>query len=220
MKQPALAALAAFVLIPAFSEEPSRCTIGQPKFMSWAPRNRPWKVESGVLTLSAEKNRAGSFDFNNKNDSAFLAAYAGGPGYRVSFTYRSDVKAKLHYVITTMERPKCPRWHEKAIPVSAQWKEFSCDLGAPQQECEGIYLSLECCKGEEGTLEVKDFSVVDIPPADMSGRPLLVKSAKATEICLYRNDTPMRRKNDLRAAFMFRFGIRATGGEWLPIREV
>ena len=220
MKNLAIAALAAFVLIPAFSEEPSRCTIGQPKFMSWAPRNRPWKVENGVLTLSAKKDKACSFDFNDKNDSALLAAYAGGPGYRVSFKYRSDVKAKVHYVITTMESPKCPCRHEKAIPVSAQWKDFSCDLVVPQQDCEGISLSLECGKGEDGTLEVKDFSVVDVPPADKSGRPLLVNGAKAAEICLYRNDTPMRRKNDLRAAFMFRFGIRATGGEWLPIREV
>ena len=201
--------------------EPSRCTLGEAKFMSWAPRNRPWTLKGGLLHLDAKPGEATVFEFNRKNDARFLAAFASGPAYRVKFKYRSTVKASLNTVGNTMDRAKngFSTWNDKSLPVSAEWREFSWDMPAPQQDCESLNITLKCAKGK-GFIEVKDLSITDVPPADKSGKPLLVNGTRAEEVCLYAKDTPRRRECDLRAALMFRFALRAAGGEWLPVREV
>lgn len=200
--------------------EPSRCTLGETKFMSWAPRERPWTLKAGLLHLDAKTDAETSFAFNRKNDALFMPAFASGPSYRIAFAYRSTAKATLKYDIETMEKPTLPTWHAKALPPSAEWTTLTWDVVAPElTDCENVRLSVKCAKGA-GFIEIKDLSVVDVPPADKSGKPLLVNGARATEVCLYKADTPIRRANDLRAALMFRFALRAAGGEWLPVREV
>ncbi len=201
--------------------EPSRCTLGEAKFMSWAPRERPWTLKGGLLHLDAKPGEATTFQFNRKNDARFLAAFASGPAYRITFKYRSTAKASLICSGSTMDAPKdgSPLHREMAIPASDEWREFSWNMPAPQQDCENVIILLRCAKGE-GFIEMKDMSIVDVAPEDKSGKPLLVNGARATEVCLYAKDTPRRRENDLRAALMFRFALRAVGGEWLPVREV
>lgn len=212
-------AVATVLVAFAALAEPSCCTLGEAKFMSWAPRDRPWTLKGGLLHLGANRDAETSFVFNRKNDARFLAAFASGPAWRVAFKYRSTVKATLVGVATTMERPKAPVRSEKTLPVSAEWREFSWDMPAPQQDCVRIALKLTCAKGD-GFVEMKDMSIVDVAPEDKSGKPLLVNGAKVTEVCLYKPDTPRRRENDIRAALMFRFALRAAGGEWLPVKEV
>ena len=201
--------------------EPSRCTLGETKFMSWAPRERPWTLKGGLLHLDAKPGEATTFQFNRKNDARFLAAFASGPAYRITFKCRSTAKASLICSGSTMDAPKdgSPLHREMAIPASDEWREFSLNMPAPQQDCESVIILLRCAKGE-GFIEMKDMSIVDVAPEDKSGKPLLVNGARATEVCLYAKDTPRRRENDLRAALMFRFALRAVGGEWLPVREV
>ena len=220
------AAMAAIAMYcgTAFAE-PSRCTLGEAKFMSWAPRERPWTLKNGLLHLDAKPGEATTFQFNRKNDARFLAAFASGPAYRMTFKYRSTAKASLICSGSTMDAPKdgsnwgCGFRHEMAIPSSGGWREFAWDAPAPQQDCENIIIMLRCAKGE-GFIEMKELSIVDVAPEDKSGKPLLVNGARAEEVCLYAKDTPRRRENDLRAALMFRFALRAAGGEWLPVREV
>ena len=213
-------AAAALSVAEAFAE-PSRCTLGEAKFMSWAPRNRPWTLKGGLLHLDARPDVATTFDFNRKNDARFLAAFASGPAYRVKFKYRSTVKASLNTAGSTMDRPKngFSPWNDKPVPVSAEWREFVWDMPAPQQDCESFNLTLKCAKGE-GFVEMKGLSVVDVAPEDKSGKPLVVNGRCVTEVCLYAKDTPRRRESDIRAALMFRFALREAGGEWLPVREV
>lgn len=201
--------------------EPSRCTLGEAKFMSWAPRSRPWTLKGGLLHLDAKQDEATTFDFNRKNDARFLAAFASGPTYRVKFKYRSTVKATFVTAVNTMDRAKngfSPS-NNKSVPVSAKWREFSWDMPSPQQDCESFNLTLKCVKGE-GFIEVKELSITDVAPDDRSGKPLMVNGSRVSEVCLYAKDTPRRRESDLRAALMFRFALRAAGGEWLPVREV
>ena len=215
-----LMAAVAMAVVGVFAE-PSRCTLGEVKFMSWAPRNRPWTLKGGLLHLDAKPDEATTFDFNRKNDARFLAAFASGPAYRVKFTYRSTVKATLTTAVSTMERAKngfSPSNHT-SVPVSAEWREFSWDMPAPQQDCESFNLMLKCAKGE-GFIEVKELSITDVAPDDKSGKPLMVNGKRVSEVCLYAKATPRRRESDLRAALMFRFALRAAGGEWLPVREV
>ena len=205
--------------------EPSRCTLGETKFMSWAPRERPWTLKGGLLHLDAKPGEATTFQFNRKNDARFLAAFASGPAYRITFKYRSTAKASLICSGSTMDAPKNgSKWgthlrREKAIPASDEWREFSWDMPAPQQDCENVIIMLRCAKGE-GFIEMRGISIVDAAPEDRGGKPLLVNGARAEEVCLYAKDTPRRRENDLRAALMFRFALREAGGEWLPVREV
>lgn len=205
--------------------EPSRGTLGDAKFMSWAPRERPWTLKGGLLHLDAKPGEATTFAFNRKNDARFLAAFASGPAYRITFKYRSTAKASLICGGSTMDASKGgSRWgsgfkHETAIPVSGEWREFSWEMPAPQQDCENVNLRLTCGAGE-GFIEMKELSIVDAAPEDRGGKPLLVNGARAEEVCLYAKDTPRRRESDLRAALMFRFALRAAGGEWLSVREV
>ena len=201
--------------------EPSRCTLGEAKFMSWAPRTRPWTLKGGLLHLDAKPDAATSFGFDRKNDARFLAAFASGPAYRVAFKYRSTVKASLSTAGFTMDRPKngFSPWNEKLLPVSPEWREFSWNMPATLQDCESLRLKLVCAKGM-GFVEVKELSITDVPPEDKSGKPLLVNGRRASEVCLYAKDTLRRRESDLRTALMFRFALRAVGGEWLPVREV
>ena len=220
----AIAAAVAMCGGAAFAE-PSRCTLGEAKFMSWAPRERPWTLKGGLLHLDAKPGEATTFAFNRKNDARFLAAFASGPAYRITFKYRSSAKASLICAGVTMDAPKDgSKWgtnfrHEKAIPASDEWREFEWNIPAPQQDCEIVNLRLVCAKGE-GFIEMKDLSIVDAAPEDRGGKPLLVNGARAEEVCLYAKETPRRRESDLRAALMFRFALRAAGGEWLPVREV
>ena len=220
-----LLALAAAISCVALFAEPSRCTLGEAKFMSWAPRERPWTLKGGLLHLDAKPDKATAFGFNRVNDARFLAAFASGPAYRVTFKYRSTAKASLIGDAFTMNplvggtRPGSTFCFEKALPVSGAWREFSWDMPAPQQECETFSLKLTCGKGE-GFVEVKEVSITDVPPEDKSGKPLLLNGAKAEEVCLYAKDTPRRRDNDLSAALMFRFALRAAGGAGRPPREL
>ena len=103
--------------------EPSRCTLGETKFMSWAPRSRPWTLKGGLLHLDAKPDEATTFDFNRKNDARFIAAFASGPAYRVKFKYRSTVKASLTTAVTTMDRAKngFSSSNKKSVPGSAEW---------------------------------------------------------------------------------------------------
>lgn len=216
-----VAITAAVIAIAEAFAEPSRCTLGEAKFMSWAPRNRPWTLKGGLLHLDAMPDEVATFDFNRKNDARFLAAFASGPAYRVKFKYRSTVKASLNAAVATMECPKggFSLRNDKPVPVSEEWREFSWDMPAPQQDCESFNLALKCAKGE-GFIEVKELSITDVAPDDKSGKPLMVNGRRVSEVCLYAKDTPRRRECDLRAALMFRFALRAAGGEWLPVREV
>ena len=219
-----LAILLATLLVTFAGEvrgEPSRCTLGEAKFMSWASRNRPWTLKDGLLHLDAKPGEVTAFDFSRKNDARFLAAFASGPAFRVKFKYRSTVKASLATVGSTMDRAKngfSPR-RETLVPISAEWREFSCDMPAPQQDCEFFNLMLKCAKGS-GFIEMKDLSITDVAPDDKAGKPLMVNGKRVSEVCLYAKDTPRRRESDLRTALMFRFALRAAGGEWLPVREV
>lgn len=193
--------------------------------MGWAPRERPWTLTAGLLHLDAKPGEATEFFFNRKNDAPFLAAFASGPFFRIAFEYRSTAVASLILHGNTMEKPKgdggrgTPPRSETALPPSAEWREFSWDAPAPQQECQSLRLKLACRPGG-GFVEMRNLSIVDVAPEDTSGRPLLVNGARAEEVCLYASDAPRRRESDLRAALMFRFALRAAGGEWLPIREV
>lgn len=179
MKSIALSVFALAAVVGEVCAEPSRCTLGEAKFMSWAPRSRPWALKGGFLHLDARPDEATSFDFNRKNDARFLAAFASGPAYRVKFKYRSTVKASLNTAGSTMDRPKngFSPWNEKPVPVSAEWREFSWDMPAPQQDCEQLRLTLKCLKGE-GFIEVKELSITDVPPEDKSGKPLMVNGRR------------------------------------------
>ena len=142
-------AVVAMAVVGVFAE-PSRCTLGEAKFMSWAPRSRPWTLKGGLLHLDAKLDKATTFEFNRKNDARFLAAFASGPAYRVKFKYRSTVKATLTTAGNTMERAKnsfSPSNH-KSVPINAEWREFSWDMPSPQQDCESFNLTLKCAKGE------------------------------------------------------------------------
>ena len=199
--------------------EPSRCTLGEAKFMSWAPRERPWTLKAGLLHLNADPGKTTLFHFNRKNDARLLCAYASGSGFRISFKYRSTVRATLEVSVTTMEKTKAKREFSLPLPASGEWRQYSNVVAVPMQDCEGMSMRIRCDKGT-GFIEMKDMSVVDEEPADKSGKPLLVNGARAEEVCLYASGTPRRRENELRAALMFRFALRAAGGEWLPVREV
>ena len=141
--------------------EPSRCTLGETKFMSWAPRERPWTLKGGLLHLDAKPGEATTFQFNRKNDARFLAAFASGPAYRITFKYRSTAKASLICSGSTMDAPKdgSPLHREMAIPASDEWREFAWDAPAPQQDCENIIIMLRCAKGE-GFIELSDPKVM------------------------------------------------------------
>ncbi len=218
-------AIAAALFAAVVQAEPSRCTLGEAKFMSWAPRERPWTLKGGLLHLDASSEKESVFEFNRKNDARFLAAFASGPAYRVAFKYRSSAKATIMISASTMDAPKDGSgWgrsfrSRKELTPSAEWREFTWDAPAPQQDCENLILKLHCANGA-GFVEVKELSIVDAAPEDKSGKPLLVNGARVNEVCLYAGDKPRRRESDLRAALMFRFALRAAGGEWLPVREV
>ena len=149
-----LAVLVAVFAGDAAFAEPSRCTLGEAKFMSWAPRERPWTLKGGLLHLDAKPSEATTFQFNRKNDARFLAAFASGPAYRMTFMYRSTAKASLICGGSTMDAPKDgSKWgtylrREKAIPASDEWREFSWEMPAPQQDCQNIVIMLRCGAGE------------------------------------------------------------------------
>ncbi len=224
MKARLAVVLAVVSLAGAALGEPSRCTLGEAQFMSWAPRVRSWTHKDGLLHLDANADKESVFRLNRKTGARFIAAYASGPSYRMSFKYRSTIAAMIVASGSTMDAPKGKRpgaqlWDHKTVPASGEWREFSWDIPAPQQDCEGFGISLSCVKGK-GFIEMRDLSVVDVAPEDKGGKPLLVNGARAAEVCLYAKDAPRRRENDLSAALMFRFALRAAGGEWLPVREV
>ena len=201
--------------------EPSRCTLGEAKFMSWAPRENPWTLKGGLLHLDAKPDAVAEFKFTRKNDARFITSFPSGPGWRVSFKYRSSANATLALRASPMDSfgGQDLRFQSKALPLSDGWTDFCWEPRTSQNDYYGSSLSLSCAKGN-GFVEIRDFSITDIAPEDKTGKPLLVNGKKVREVCLYGSDTPMRRLNDLRAAFMFRYALRAAGGEWIPIREV
>ena len=124
-----VAAMAAIAMCcgTAFAE-PSRCTLGDAMFMSWAPRERPWTLKEGLLHLDAKPGEATTFAFNRKNDARFLAAFASGPAYRITFKYRSTAKASLVCSGSTMDAPRDgSKWgsgfrYEMAVPASDEFR--------------------------------------------------------------------------------------------------
>ncbi|MBP5544884.1 MAG: DUF4838 domain-containing protein [Kiritimatiellae bacterium] len=217
-----VAAVAATILAAVTAPaEPSRCTLGEAKFMSWAQRDRTWTLKAGLLHLDAKPDAATAFGFNLKNDARFIAAFPGGPRYRIAFKYRSTARATLKLSAKPMDTFDPRLWSQsKDIPPSAEWAGFAWEPMATQIDClDSTGLRLSCAAGE-GFIEVKELSITDVPPEDKSGKPLLVNGSRVEEVCLYASDTPRHRLNDLRAALMFRYALRTVGGEWLPIREV
>ncbi len=104
MKRMVVCAVLAVFGVAAWGE-PSRCTLGEAKFMSWAPRTRPWTLKAGLLHLDAKQDVVTTFEFNRKNDARFVSGFASGPRFRISFAYRATAKATLRLGSAPMDTP-------------------------------------------------------------------------------------------------------------------